>query len=227
MNSSLSFNAQVARLGNKAEAIVCSNKQSLAAFATHFGKPIQRATLIPGKKKSDILLEFEDSTVARLQNKNGTGGGRGWSVDRRAVNNLPLEEAAKLLLSNVCLKKGTDRPEICQPKGLLQMLLLGSDEAYRPTHYTHSVLDKSSGEIKELQICTAEEMMEALSKELYPNLVAKKTCVHLSPRLYLQRKGGGSKDHAPDDIQLKLTSMPAIMTRLALQTTPEPEVQTL
>jgi hypothetical protein len=217
--------AEIARNGNKAEARIVENREVRAALATHLGTPISQVALIPGKKKSDIRLDLQDTRVARLQNKNGTGGGRGWSVDRRAVNNLPLDEAGKQLLSNVCLKKGTERPEVCQPKDLLKTLLLGSDEAHAPTHYTHSVVDKTTGEIKELHICTAAAMLEALTKELYPNLVAKKTCVHLSPRLYLQRKGGGSKDSAPDDIQLKLKSMPDIMTRLILETTPVAEVQ--
>ena len=68
--------------------------------------------------------------------------------------------------------------------------------------------------------------MEKLLSELYPILTPKKTCVHLSPRLYLQRKGGGSKDHAPDHIQLKLKSMPDGMVRLLPQTMSLPLEQT-
>ncbi len=213
-----SFHADIARTGNKAEAILCGNTESLAAFAAYFGKQILKASLIPGRKKSDILLEFNDGTSVRIQNKNGTGGGRGWSVDRRHVKYLPLEEAGQQLLSNVCLKKGPERPDICQTPTLLQTLLLGSDEQFRPAYFTHSVIDKQTNQVKELWICPTEFVMEALLKELYPNLMPKKTCVHLSPRLYLQRKGGGSKDHAPDDIQLKLKSMPDGMTKLLPQT---------
>ena len=222
----LSFNAQVARTGNSAESILCTNTHSLAAFSTYFGKPIQKASLIPGRKKSDILLTFEDGTAVRIQNKNGTGGGRGWSVDRRDVQYLPLTDAGKTLLSNVCLKKGTERPECCQPQEFLRTLLLGSDEQFMPTHFTHSVIDKTTGDVKELSICSTETLLESLTSELYPNLVPKKTCVHLSPRMYLQRKGGGSKDHAPDNIQTKLKSMPQIMTTLLPQTTQRQEAQT-
>ncbi len=213
-----SFHAEIARTGNKAEAIVCQDSQSLAAFAAYFGKQILKASLIPGRKKSDILLEFIDGTSVRIQNKNGTGGGRGWSVDRRDVKQIPLEESGQQLLSHVCLKKGAERPEICQTPSLLQTLLLGSDEQFRPTYFTHSVIDKQTDTVKDLWISPTESIMDALNKELYPNLVAKKTCVHLSPRLYFQRKGGGSKDHAPDHIQLKLKSMPDTMTRLLPQT---------
>lgn len=226
MEPSPSFHAEIARTGNKAEAIVCQDNQSLAAFAAYFGKQITKASLIPGRKKSDILLEFTDGTSVRIQNKNGTGGGRGWSVDRRDVKQIPLKEPGQQLLSNVCLKKGGERPEICQTPVLLQTLLLGSDEQFRPTYFTHSMIDKQTNTVKELWISPTESIMDALTKELYTNLMPKKTCVHLSPRLYLQRKGGGSKDHAPDNIQLKLKSMPDGMTRLLPQTTPQCVEQT-
>jgi hypothetical protein len=58
--------------------------------------------------------------------------------------------------------------------------------------------------------------MDAIQKEAYDTLMAKRTCVHLSPRIYLQRKSGGAADHAPDDIQVKLKSLPEIMTTLPL-----------
>lgn len=219
----LSFNAQVARSGNSAEAIVCQNKH---LFTSYFQKTVCEASLIPGRKKSDILLRFEDGTLVRIQNKNGTGGGRGWSVDRRDVNHLPLEEIGKTLVRNVCLKKGSERPECCQPQTLLRTLLLGTDEQYIPTYFTHSVIDKTTGELKELSICSTEALIEALANELYPNFIPKKTCVHLSPRMYMQRKGGGSKDHAPDNIQAKLKSLPPILSPLLPQTIVPPVAQT-
>ena len=45
--------------------------------------------------------------------------------------------------------------------------------------------------------------MKFMYKELYTEMLLKKTCVHLSPNCYLQRKGGDKKDHSPNDIQMK------------------------
>ena len=73
-----------------------------------------------------------------------------------------------------------------------------------PTHFVHVIFE--SDELKTFKIGTAEAVIAALNAVAYPMLVPKKTCVHISPLMYLQRKGGGKKDHAPDDIQLKLKS---------------------
>ncbi|NBV35461.1 MAG: hypothetical protein EBR81_17150, partial [Proteobacteria bacterium] len=43
----------------------------------------------------------------------------------------------------------------------------------------------------------------ALKEEIYAEMVPKRTCVHLSPSIYLQRKGGGKTDKRPDQIQTK------------------------
>ena len=53
--------------------------------------------------------------------------------------------------------------------------------------------------------------MAFLHKELYEVMEPKRTCVHLSPICYLQRKGGGGKKDAnPDNIQMKFRFTQAI-----------------
>lgn len=211
----ISRNAATAIHGNKAEDRLCTLPIIKTLLETYFGKPIKTLAKVPGKKKSDLLITFEDASVAKIQNKDGKGNGRGWSADRRSVERLPVCEVAKTLLSNVCLKKAADRPIAPVPPTLIADLLLGSDEDTKPTHFTHTDFHKETGDLLTLSIAPAATVLAALNEKTYKELLAKRTCVHISPLMYLQRKGGGSKDHAPDDIQLKLKEIPSeIMTCL-------------
>jgi hypothetical protein len=116
----------------------------------------------------------------------------------------------------------------CRDPALAANMIFGTDEEYKPTYFIHTVFNTKTWELLQLSICSAEDMYAALCKEAYPTLVAKRTCVHLSPRIYLQRKGGGKKDHSPDDIQLKIKSYPSdIMVRLETTLPPEEQVPEL
>lgn len=201
-------NSQVAKDGNKAEFDFCYNQQIKEYLNQYFGKEIAQVKKVKGQKKSDISLLCTDGTLYNLQLKSGTGGGRGWSCDRRSLSNLPMDPLGHQLVGNLCLKKGADRPVVSQPVNLIADLLLGTEVEYKPTHFVHIALNKTTGALEELSICDTATVLQQLQEEAYQSLEPKKTCVHLSPRLYLQRKGGGSKDHSPDDIQLKLKSFP-------------------
>ena len=201
--------AAIARNGNTAERRFCEILMVRQCLENHFRKPIRTIRLIPGRKKSDIQVEFMDDTLARIQNKDGPGNNRGWSVDRRSVSRMPLDDVGKQLLDNVCLKKAGERPVVERPAGLIHALLMGVDPEYTPHYFTHSIFHKETGELLQLSIASAERILEALNETAYPQLVAKRTCVHISPLLYLQRKGGGAADASPNDIQLKLKSLPS------------------
>jgi hypothetical protein len=54
----------------------------------------------------------------------------------------------------------------------------------------------------------AGKAIEKLQERTYTTVDPKRTCIHISPDIYLQRKGGGTKDSRPDDIQTKLKSFP-------------------
>jgi len=210
--ASLSKNATIAKNGNKAESILCSQASVRTALQGMFPLPIKSLSLIPGRKKSDVLITFEDGTTTRVQNKDGDGGGRGWSVDRRDATKHTTNKALHTLLTTVCLQTGTEKPTI--PKSIsdeiLTTCILGEDPAYQPNYFIHTRSNKETGEITHLSICETGAFLTALREELYPSIVPKKTCVHLSPSLYLQRKGGGEADHNPDQIQLKLKLEEAI-----------------
>ena len=206
--NTLSKNAENAKRGFRVERLFCESSHIRTCLETYFAKPIQSIDLIKNKKKSDIRVVFVDESVALLQNKDGTGNGRGWSMDRRPVEKMPIDDVGKLLLTNVCLKKDPHRPEVPQFPTFLKDLLTGSDPSTQPTHLTHTLVDKTSGDLKEFRICPMDHFLQTICEVAYPTLIPKKTCVHLNPYFYLQRKGGSKGEHAPDHIQLKCKLFP-------------------
>jgi hypothetical protein len=215
MAVALTRNAMTAGAGNSAERNLCNTPRVKDLFAAYFKKPVETITQVAGRKKADVVVVFNDKTSVRIQNKDGVGNGRGWSADRRPIDRVPLDEDGKTLVANVCLKRGEYRPAVARPSTLIGELLLGTDPDATPEYFTHSVFHKETGELLSMSIGSADSVLSVLNDEAYDILVAKRTCVHISPRMYLQRKGGGSKDHAPNDIQLKLKSLPeTAMTHL-------------
>jgi len=207
---SKSKNAVTAIKGNKAEALLCSQPNIKSALEGYFDKPIRHITQISGRKKADNLIEFTDGTKIPIQNKNGLCDGRGHSVDRRKAGLLTSDTTLHALLEHICLKKeGTVVPvpkatsELCA-----SLCLLGSDEVTKPRYFCHTTLNADATAISHLAIIDASVFMGRVNADLFPAMDTKKTCVHLSPHIYFQRKGGGATDHSPDDIQMKLRFSP-------------------
>jgi hypothetical protein len=213
-----SRNALVAKSGNKAERTLCTSLDVIKYLGEqYFRQEIIKAEVIKGGKKSDILLTFADGTHAIAQLKNGTGGGRGWSFNRKALGNLQTDDSVKSLLKTVCLKGGGERNVVPNDKALIAKLLLGEEEQTKPQHFFHTTM--KDGKIQSISACPADKFIESLMKDAYESCVPKRTCVHLSPLIYLQRKAGGKKDHSPNDIQAKLRAMPDCMTVINLNGT--------
>lgn len=199
-----SKHAEIARTGNRVEQILCTQESVRTWLSGYFQKKVVNITKIKGCKKSDNLIEFEDGSTVKIQNKNGSGGGRGWSVDRREVSLLTDNADLHTLLRTVCLKQGSNKPEISNNLSILVsgLCLRGSDDAFVPDYFTHTRLEGDM--IVHMSICPMDKFMEAILQEMYAVMLPKRTCVHLSPSLYFQRKGGGSADSNPDHIQTKL-----------------------
>ena len=214
VNSQKSRNSLIAITGNLAEDVLCRSSDILDNLGTqYFKKKIVTCEKI-AKKKSDhrITYEYGPSTTIRL--KNGTGGGRGWSFDRRSLVNMPTNESVKELINIVSLKSAGERKTVLNDKTLISSLILGDEELTKPQHFVHTNL--KDGRIVSLSACTATLFIDTIVESAYENCDAKRTCVHLTPLIYLQRKGGGKKDHSPDDIQAKLRCMPNCMTEITL-----------
>lgn len=215
-------NAQIAKNGLRAEKFICRQESIQTALEQHFELSIRKVECIP-RKKYDIKITFDNGTVTTLQNKDG-GNGRGWSVDRRSVDKFQHLNL-QTLLKTVCLKQGIEKPIV---SGINEMIMnrciLGESES--PAWFTHTTSDKSTGNIISMSICSADTFMAGMYAELYKEMEPKRTCVHLSPSVYLQRKGGGKTDAKPDDIQMKLR-LPSVelFTPIFPQTMPQSLVQ--
>lgn len=197
----ISKNSIVAKNGFRAEVAFCFQENIKQSLEAYFNLPIQCLTRIHGKK-SDIKIKFEDGTETTTQNKDGDGKGRGWSVDRRKVDAFN-DEQLTTLLKTLCLKQGTEKPILSDSisKNVIDMCILGKEEC--PKYFTHTTSDKCKGNIISMSICPTDTLMAFMHEKLYKEMVTKRTCVHLSPNCYLQRKGGEKKDANPDNIQMK------------------------
>jgi hypothetical protein len=206
----VSKNSLVAKNGFRAEVAICSQETIKQSLEQYFNTPIKCLKRIHGKKY-DITIQFENGIETRIQNKDGDGKGRGWSVDRRKVDAFKDEQLATLL-KTLCLKQGTVKPIISDiiSKNVINMCMLGVTEEESPTYFTHTISDKSNGNIISMGICHTSTFMAFMYGELYKVMEPKRTCVHLSPSCYLQRKGGGKKDANPDNIQMKIRFTEAI-----------------
>jgi hypothetical protein len=195
----------IAKNGNRAEKILSTQASIKQALEAYFQKPIYTITTIPGRKKSDNTIEFNDGKKIHFQNKDGDGSGRGWSVDRREATDHGQNADLHTLLKSVCLRGNTTRPEVDATIShqVLETCILGSDETFKPAFITHTISDKTTGVITKLSICPTPIFMQTLQAEVYDKMVPKRTCVHISPSMYLQRKGGGKTDNNPDHIQAK------------------------
>ena len=219
-----SKNSMIAKNGFRAEKVMCIQEDIKPALEQFFGLPIVALTVIHGEKH-DIKVKFENGTETTIQNKDGGDKtGRGHSVDRRNVDsykNTPLAT----LLKTLCLKQGVEKPVVSADisKNVINMCILGEKEEERPKYFTHTTSDKETGKIISMSICTADDIMTFMYGTLYKEMVPKRTCVHLSPNCYLQRKGGGKTDAKPDDIQMKFKfteAIEALFTPIFLQTMP-------
>lgn len=206
----------IAKDGNNAEKLFIKSIKVRELLEDYFGKSIVSMSIIHGRKKSDILITFNDLTTERIQHKHGKGNSRGWSCDRRSIDKFPIDSIGKTLLTNVCIERKTsDRPTVAIHNTLIEELLLGTDITEMPTYFVHTVFNKKTGDLIELSICRSTTLISFLKTLSYTYFTPKRTCVHLNPFMYLQRKGGQKTDKFPNDIQLKLKTFPSeIMNHL-------------
>jgi hypothetical protein len=204
MDTIPSNNATITANGFRAETAICLQLNVREALERFFNLSVSKLVRVHGKKY-DIIIEFTNGTKTTLQNKDGNGTCRGWSVDRRKVDAYDNEQLSALLRT-LCLKQGTDRPTISNDvsKLVINRCMLGTEEQHAPQYFTHTKSDKNTGVIISLGICSAEQLMTFMHSQCYTDMMPKLTCVHLSPNCYLQRKGGGKKDTRPDNIQMKV-----------------------
>lgn len=217
----ISKNAQTARSGFKAEEIFRKDDSIRKNLEIYFKKNILQIDKIHGKKY-DTIIQFEDNTRACVQNKKFEHfGGRGDSFDRRAIHktfdNVIMQENLKLLTCSRPTKTTTSMIEsdkisfmkLCEEnigdiRSFITKTLIG-EESEKNEYWCFMKTDNLFTDIQ-LYMVSSEKLLQFIFDSLKIHISTRPngTCLHLSPYIALQRKGGNTTDHSPDDIQCKL-----------------------
>ena len=221
MNTTTQLNgSQIAKSGFTAETMLTTQPNIIPALEQYFGKQIKSngITKVNGRSKSDNRIEFIDDTYVMVQLKNtavkanGAGAGavksRGFSIDRRDADKIDPEtpDLTETLMSVCLLDKTKERKTVSNvvSKRVLQQNILGSEPTTEPDYFIKTESDRITGEIMRLSIAPKGVFLDQLVGSLYDTVISKRTCVHLSPNIYLQRKGGSKGENKPNQIQTKM-----------------------
>tara|TARA_B110000908_G_C10165994_1_gene408391 strand:+ start:35 stop:757 length:723 start_codon:yes stop_codon:yes gene_type:complete len=222
MNVEQSLGSQTARSGFRAEAIFRSDVRIKQALATYFNKPIRQIIKAPNGRKYDNIIIFQDGTRTNIQNKKFQSlGGRGDSFDRRHIQKtfdttlirkyltvltLIRKHKRKTLMTN---EQKKDFIILCNKhlddiKQYIQKTLLGIPGSQND-YWCFMKTDKDFS-FMDIYIINSKTFYTFIESTLNIDIKLKTngTCLHLSPNIVLQRKGGGKTDHAPNHIQAKL-----------------------
>uniref|UniRef100_A0A6C0D3I7 Uncharacterized protein n=1 Tax=viral metagenome TaxID=1070528 RepID=A0A6C0D3I7_9ZZZZ len=215
-----SKNSVTAKSGFKAEEIFRTCPDIKSALETYFGKRIFSFDKIHGKKY-DTKICFENGSFKNIQNKKIEKlGGRGDSFDRRHIKDTFRNSFIRKYLTVLTLiRKSKFKTEMsmCQK---LDFIKLCNDNIHDMKDYIRKTLlgeepeknefwciMKTNKEFtnKEIYIISSETILDFIEKSVKIDIKLKSngTCLHLSPHIALQRKGGSKTDHSPNHIQAK------------------------
>lgn len=215
-----SKNSLIAKSGFKAEEIFRTDKEIKTALETYFKLIIDLIEKIHGKKY-DTLITFNNNTKVNIQNKKiETLGCRGDSFDRRHIKNTfenPFIRKYLTLLSLIRKSKTEtfmtkeqkqDFINLCNcnlndVKQYIKKTLIG-ENGEENNYWCIMKTDKNFNKI-ELYVLSSLKLYEFICGSIKIDIKMKKngTCLHLSPYISLQRKGGGNTDNSPNHIQAK------------------------
>ena len=216
-----SQNSLTAKSGFKAEEIFRTDISIKNALENYFQKKIITINKIHGKKY-DSQIYFEDNSFVNIQNKKIENlGGRGDSFDRRHIKDTftnPFIKKYLILLTLIRKNKNETSMTEDQKKDFIKLCnnnlpdiqqyikktLLGEDAEIN--HYWCIMKTNKMFDNKEIYIISSKTIFEFIEKSINIDIKMRKngTCLHISPYISLQRKGGGNTDHSPNHIQAKL-----------------------
>ena len=215
-----SKNSLTAKSGFKAEEIFRTDNKIKKALETYFKLNIVSMEKIQGKKY-DTLTTFNNNTKVTIQNKKIENlGGRGDSFDRRHITKTFDNQFIKKYLTHLTLirksKKETfmtedqkqDFIDLCNNnlidiKKYIKKTLLGED-GEENNFWCIMKTDKNFNKM-EIYMLSSVNLYEFMCASIKIDIKMKKngTCLHLSPYISLQRKGGENTDRSPNHIQAK------------------------
>ena len=215
-----SKNSQTAKSGFKAEEIFRTDETIKRALETYFHANITHMEKIQGKKY-DTIVTLNDNTTIKIQNKKIENlGGRGDSFDRRHICDTFANRFIRKYLTLLSLIRRSktetsmsedqkrDFIQLCNRhltdiKQYIKKTLLGAD-GEENQYWCIMKTDKNFAKI-ELFMLSSQKLYDFICDSIKIDIKMKKngTCLHVSPYISLQRKGGGNTDHSPNHIQAK------------------------
>jgi len=216
-----SKNCLTAKSGFRAEDIFRTDEIIKCKLEQYFGKKIISLDKIHGKKY-DTKIYFEDGRSINIQNKKIENlGGRGDSFDRRHIKNTFDNQFIRKYLTHLSLIRKSktetfmtedqkrDFIDLCNNNlddisQYIKKTLIGEDDTEMNDYWCIMKTNKTFTNI-ELYIISSKKMFEFIEQTIKIDIKLKKngTCLHLSPYIALQRKGGDKTDHSPNHIQAK------------------------
>ena len=215
-----SKNSLTAKSGFKAEDIFRTDNLIKCKLEEYFGKNITSLNKIHGKKY-DTKVYFEDGSSINIQNKKIEKlGGRGDSFDRRHIKNTFNNQEIKKYLTLLTLIRERKNETSMSKEQKVDFVKLCNNNLDDITQYIKKTLIGEDTEMNDywcimetnktftdmkLYIISSKKMFEFIEQTIKIDIKLKKngTCLHLSPYIALQRKGGDNTDHSPNHIQAK------------------------
>lgn len=216
-----SKNSLTAKSGFKAEDIFRTDELIKCNLEKYFGKKIISLHKVHGKKY-DTKIYFEDGSSINIQNKKIENlGGRGDSFDRRHIKNTFNNQDIRKYLTLLTLIRKSKTETLMSEGQKIDFMKLCNNNLDDISQYTKKTLiGEDNTEMNdywcimktnktftnmELYIISSKKLFEFIEQTIKIDIKLKKngTCLHLSPYIALQRKGGGNTDHSPNHIQAK------------------------
>lgn len=212
--------SEIAKSGYIAEDLFRSDLKIRSSLELYFKFNIIEMIKV-NSKKYDTAIILNTKTIPiqiNIQNKKIVNlGGRGDSFDRRHIkdtfNNMFIRKYLTLLTlvrecntkTTMTLNQKTDFIKLCNAnldeiKQYLFKTLIGNTNENNINEYW-CIMKQNN-----LYIISSIKLYNFLCDTMFIDIKMKSngTCLHLSPNVALQRKGGGTSDKNPNHIQAKL-----------------------
>jgi len=224
------INSEAAKSGHRMERMVMEDPTVRHHLNTFTGKELVSCKKLHGKK-TDLQFTATDGSHVNLQIKKFEKfGGPGDSFHRGKLDTMFTDPRIREGITSLMLNRTHPRatsmtPEakqelvdicnlpVCKDELLttLRRNFIGQDEY--ANHYWMIVHTNKAMTDQHIYIVPSEDLFAYILRTIHIDIKPKKngTCLHLSPNIVLQRKGGGKTDASPDDIQAKFKITPEIL----------------
>lgn len=204
--------SQVAKGGFRAEGVFRECPRIRSKLSKFLNGAVTDIKKSPHGLKHDNIVHIEGVQIPVQNKKFKTIGGRGDSFDRRPIANAFTHPDIQIRLDELCNRRSMDKE---QKAGFEQLLRANTPEVKQ---YISSCIGDSlywvfmhTDDCSEVALYIVETAR--LKEWMYQNIDihVKRTCVHLTPNIYIQRKGGGKTDPHPEHVQIKLKITPSLI----------------